>query len=103
MTEEVKNEETTAQEATTTEPELPTFDTAFLVIKATNGNWHVLTDLSVPLRIDREATVNEVRQGAAEVAYALSQQQLATLVAAAIAPNSEDTATEPETESTIKE
>jgi hypothetical protein len=98
MTDEVKNEETTPSE-----PELPTFDTAFLVIKATTGNWHVLTDLSVPLKIDREATVNEVRQGAAEVTYALSQQQLATLVAAAITPKSEDTTPEPETESTIKE
>lgn len=98
MSDEVQSEETTKSE-----PELPTFDTAFLVIKAPTGSWHVLTDLSAPLRIDREATVNEVRQGASEVVYALSQQQLATLVAAALTPKPEDKATEPETEGTIKE
>jgi hypothetical protein len=98
MSDEVQNEETTKPES-----ELPTFDTAFLVIKAPTGSWHVLTDLSAPLRIDREATANEVRQGSAEVAYALGQQQLATLVAAALAPKTENNNTEPETESTIKE
>jgi hypothetical protein len=97
MTDEVKNEETTAT------PEVPKFETGFLVIKSAAGSWHVLTDLSAPLSIDRESTLNEVRVGASEVVYALSQQQLAAMLLSALAPQTDASAPETETDGTIKE
>jgi len=84
MTDEVQNEEITT-------PELPKFETGFLVVKSDTGSWHVLTDLSAPLSIERETTLNEVRVGSSEVAYSLGQQQLAALIITALAPQSEST------------
>jgi len=84
MTDETQNEELTT-------PEMPKFETGFLVVKASAGSWHVLTDLSAPLSIERETTLNEVRVGSSEVAYSLGQQQLAALIITALAPQSEST------------
>jgi hypothetical protein len=88
MTEKETSEETTVTSET---PEVPKFETGFLVIKSTAGSWHVLTDLSAPLNIERETTLNEVRVGSSEVAYSLGQQQLAALIMTALAPQSEST------------
>jgi hypothetical protein len=76
---------------TETTPEVTTFETGFLVVKSETGAWHVLTDLSAPLKINRETTLNEVRVGSSEVAYSLGQQQLAALIITALAPQPEGT------------
>jgi hypothetical protein len=92
MTKKETPEETTTVTAETPEtPEVPKFETGFLVIKSSAGSWHVLTDLSAPLSIERETTLNEVRVGSSEVAYSLGQQQLAALIMTALAPQSEST------------
>lgn len=82
MTDETQNEST---------PEVTTFETGFLVVKAKTGAWHVLTDLSAPLKIERETTLNEVRIGSSEVVYSLSQQQLAALIITALGVKDEST------------
>jgi hypothetical protein len=86
-----ENETTTEASVTSETPEVTEFETGFLVVKAKSGAWHVLTDLSAPLSIQRETTLNEVRVGSSEVAYSLGQQQLAALIIAALAPQSEST------------
>lgn len=94
------NPEVTAEE---TAPEVPVFETGFIVLRSENGNWHVLTDLSVNIKVNREPDINEVRMGASETAYALGQQQLAAMVLSVIAPQPLDSAPQAETESTIEE
>jgi hypothetical protein len=89
MTKKETPEETTVETPET--PEVPKFETGFLVIKSSAGSWHVLTDLSAPLSIERETTLNEVRVGSSEVAYSLGQQQLAALIMTALAPQGEST------------
>jgi hypothetical protein len=99
MSDDVQNEETAVSE----DSKLPKFETAFLLIKSATGSWHVLTDLSAPLEIEREATHNEVRAGAAEVAYSLGQQQLAALIVSALSPQGPDSAPQSPEEGTIRE
>ncbi len=99
MTEKKKSEETTVPT-----PELPKFVTGFIVLKTEVGSWHVLTDLSAPLEITREADINEVRQGATEVVYGISNQQVAaSVISALLASQNPDSAPQAETESTIEE
>jgi hypothetical protein len=74
-----------------TTEEVPTFDTGFMILKSKSGSWHVLTDVTSPLNIEREVTLNEVRLGSAEVVYSISQQQLAALVITALAPSDPST------------
>jgi hypothetical protein len=93
------NPETTAEE---TVPEVPVFETGFLVLRSENGNWHVLTDLSVEVKVNREPDINEVRMGASETSYALGQQQLAAMVLSVLAPQPSDLPPQSETESTIE-
>ena len=75
----------------TPEEEVPTFETGFMLLKAKSGNWHVLTDVTSPLTLEREVTVNEVRVGATEVAHSINQQQLAALIITALAPQDPST------------
>jgi hypothetical protein len=89
MTNESINEPTEA--TTESAPEIPTFETGFLVVKSNTGSWHVLTDLSAALKIEREVSLNEVRVGSSEVSYSLGQQQLAALIITALAPQPEGT------------
>jgi hypothetical protein len=98
MTNESTNETTAPEEEKT-----PRFETGFIVLKGESGAWHVLTDLSSKLEIDREVSVNEVRAATTEITYSIGQQQLAALILSALSPQPADTATEDETESTIKE
>lgn len=77
-------EETTNEQPS--ETELPTFETGFMLLKAKSGNWHVLTDITSPLKLEREVTINEVRVGATEAAHSISQQQLAALIITALQP-----------------
>ena len=79
MSEETTNEQTQ-------ENELPVFETGFMLLKAKTGNWHVLTDITSPLSLEREVTINEVRVGATEAAHSISQQQLAALIITALSP-----------------
>jgi hypothetical protein len=75
----------------TPEEEIPTFETGFMLLKAKSGNWHVLTDITSPLKLEREVTVNEVRVGATEAAHSISQQQLAALIITALSPQDPST------------
>lgn len=84
------SEETTNEQAP--ENELPVFETGFMLLKAKDtGNWHVLTDITSPLRLEREVTINEVRVGSAEAAHSISQQQLAALIITALSPQDPST------------
>ena len=62
-----------------------------MLLKAQNGNWHVLTDITSPLKLEREVTVNEVRLGASEAAHSINQQQLAALIISALSPQDPST------------
>jgi hypothetical protein len=75
----------------TPEEEVPTFETGFMLLKAKSGNWHVLTDVTSPLELEREVTVNEVRVGTTEVAHSINQQQLAALIITALSPQDPST------------
>jgi len=75
----------------TTNEDLPVFETGFMLLKTQNGNWHVLTDITSPLRLEREVTVNEVRLGASEAAHSINQQQLAALIISALSPQDPST------------
>jgi hypothetical protein len=80
MTDETTNEQNP-------ENELPVFETGFMLLKAKDtGNWHVLTDITSPLRLEREVTINEVRVGSTEASHSISQQQLAALIITALSP-----------------
>jgi hypothetical protein len=76
-------------EATT--EEVPVFETGFMILKSKSGSWHVLTDVTSPLNIEREVTINEVRLGSSEVVYSIGQQQLAALVITALSPRDPST------------
>lgn len=75
----------------TTNEDIPVFETGFMLLKAKTGNWHVLTDITSPLQLEREVTVNEVRVGATEAAHSISQQQLAALIITALSPQDPST------------
>jgi hypothetical protein len=75
----------------TTKEEVPVFETGFMLLKAKTGNWHVLTDISSPLQLEREVTINEVRVGATEAAHSIGQQQLAALIISALSPQDPST------------
>jgi hypothetical protein len=81
----------------------PKFETGFIVLKGESGAWHVLTDITAKIELEREVTVNEVRAATTEITYSIGQQQLAALVLSVLSPQPSDTAPEEETESTIKE
>lgn len=87
----------------TTEAKLPTFETGFMVLRTETGNWHVLTDLTAEIKVNREPDLNEVRMGASETVYALGQQQLAAMILSVLSPQPSDLAPQTETESTIEE
>jgi len=98
MTNESTNETTAPEEEKT-----PRFETGFIVLKGESGAWHVLTDLSAKIDIDREVSVNEVRAATTEITYSIGQQQLAALVISALSPQPSDINLEGQTEGTIKE
>jgi hypothetical protein len=75
----------------TTNEDVPVFETGFMLLKAKTGNWHVLTDISSPLKLEREVTINEVRVGATEAAHSIGQQQLAALIISALSPQDPST------------
>ena len=81
----------------------PKFETGFIVLKGESGAWHVLTDITAKIELEREVSVNEVRAATTEITYSIGQQQLAALILSALSPQPSDTAPEEETESTIKE
>jgi len=93
-----QNETTTPEDEKT-----PRFETGFIVLKGESGAWHVLTDLSAKIDIDREVSVNEVRAATTEITYSIGQQQLAALVISALSPQPSDINLEGQTEGTIKE
>jgi hypothetical protein len=96
MTDETQNE--------ATEPEkTPKFETGFIVLKGEGGAWHVLTDLTADIEIEREVGVSEVRAATTEITYSIGQQQLAALILSALSPQPSDVNLEAQTEGTIKE
>ncbi|NBW13231.1 MAG: hypothetical protein EBR82_34995 [Caulobacteraceae bacterium] len=96
-------EKETQEETTVPAPELPKFLTGFIVLKTESGSWHVLTDLNEKVDIAREPDINEVRQGASEVVYGISNQQIAASLLQALMTQVPVPAPEEETGSTIKE
>ena len=97
------NKKETQEETTVPTPELPKFATGFMVLKTEAGSWHVLTDLTEKVDIAREADINEVRQGASEVVYGISNQQVVAGILQVLMGQGPVSAPQEETESTIKE
>ena len=88
----------------TTEAQPFKADTAFMVIKTSADTWHIMTDLNNSIEIERVAGINEVRMACSEVANAITQQQIAAMVASVLTPQqSEDLVSETESEGTLKE
>jgi len=82
---------------------IPKFETGFIVLKGESGAWHVLTDITAKIELEREVAVNEVRAATTEITYSIGQQQLAALVLSALSPQPSDVNLEDPTEGTIKE
>ena len=72
------------------QPELPQVDTAFIIMKSTDGSWKVTSDVTAPFAISRIATRADVRMGTTEIKHLVSHQDLATLVAATIKASEEN-------------
>jgi hypothetical protein len=103
MTKKTNEEVTETTEATEVAQPFKA-DTAFMVIKTSADTWHIMTDLSNPIEIERVAGINEVRMACSEVANAITQQQIAAMVASVLTPQqSADSVPETESEGTIKE
>lgn len=86
-------EPTPAEEATTEEtvaPELPKFDTAFIVIKRADGSWAVMTDLTSPFMAERVVTRLEIKQACDYVSDAIRMQDISGMVAAVLTQNSSE-------------
>jgi hypothetical protein len=81
-------EEPTAEE--TAAPELPKFDTAFIVLKRADGAWAVLTDLASPFMAERVVTRSELKQAALEITESIRNQDIASMVAAVLTQNSSE-------------
>ena len=79
-------------------PQLPTFETAFLLLKVEDGPWKVLTDLTQPFAVSRNVTRPEIRVACTEVAHLLQQQDIAGMVIAAMAQNSPENSQRAEAE-----
>ena len=61
-------------------PEVPTYPTAFLMIKEGDGAWRVSTDLKAPFNVEGQATRLDIRIGCQEIANVVAQQDLAAVV-----------------------
>lgn len=86
-------EPTPAEEPTTegtTVPELPKFETAFIILKRADDSWAVLTDLTSPFSAERVVTRLEIKQACQYVEDALRLQDTASMVAAVLTQNSSE-------------
>ena len=83
------SEETTTPEVSST-PEIPSFETAFILLKAEDGSWRATTDLTVPFQASRPASRAEIRQGCLEIADAIHQTVLVSTIMAALEQKSEE-------------
>lgn len=88
LPEEQPTEEQTEQEAPA-QPDIPTVETAFIIMKTREGSWMVTSDVTTPFAIDRVAGRPDVRMGTAEISNLVKQQDLAALVAATIKASQE--------------
>lgn len=70
--------------------DLPTVETAFVVMKNRDGSWGVTSDVTKPFAIDRVASRADVRIGTTEIKHLLSHQDLAALVAATLKASQEN-------------
>jgi hypothetical protein len=59
-------------------------ETVFFVIKDKDGSFKVVTDIGQKLKLDRQATVTDIRLGCYEISRALDIRQTAQTVAALI-------------------
>lgn len=73
----------------TPDVELETFETAFIVMRSTDGNWRVTSDLGTPFAITASPTRTDVRIGCQEIARVIDQQDITGMVLEAIAQNSQ--------------
>lgn len=61
--------------------------TAFLLVKLDSGAWKAITDLTVPLAVDRAAVVTDIKQACGEIRDAIQVQELAWAVSERLKQN----------------
>lgn len=76
-----KNTETTPET-----PEVPGYETAFIVMKMSDGTWQATGEIDKPFSVERVVTMHDIRTACADLVHALDQQSLASLIASALAP-----------------
>lgn len=90
MSEAPETPEVDATAEATETPDIPTVETAFIVMKNKDGSWGVTSDVTQPFAIDRVASRADVRIGTTEIKHLLSHQDLAALVAATLKASQEN-------------
>jgi hypothetical protein len=71
----------------TNEPEVPTYPTAFLMLKEQDGTWRVTTDLTPSFKVESQATRLDIRIGCQEIASIINQQDIAANVVTLLVQN----------------
>lgn len=72
------------------QPEMPTFETAFIVLKNENGSWSVMPDLTTPFVAERVTTRLEIQQACQYVTNAIHLQDVSSMVVNMLAQNSSE-------------
>ena len=65
-----------------TAPEVVEVETVFFVIKDKDGFFKVVTDISKKLKLDRQASITDIRLGCQEISRAMDIRQTAETVVA---------------------
>lgn len=90
MSEAPETPEVDATADATEAPEIPSVETAFIILKNLDGSWGLLADITKPFSIERAASRSDVRIGTTEINHLLSHQDLAALVAATLKASQEN-------------
>ncbi len=61
-------------------PEAVEVETVFFVIKDKDGSFKVVTDISKKLKLDRQASINDIRLGCQEISRIMDIRQTAETV-----------------------
>ena len=69
-----------------TETAAPDAITAFIVIKAPDGTYLAISDLSKTFTVGRTATLNDIRQGCEELRYTITKVDIVNSVVQALKP-----------------
>jgi hypothetical protein len=89
MSESPETPEVDSPDVEATPVDLPSVDTAFVILRGHDGAWRVTTDIMQPFSIDRAANRSDVRIGTTEINHLISHQDLATLIAATLKASEE--------------